>query len=190
MVPFVGRVTGNISGLAARRVVSPEAADVHTSTIETYSDDLHNFLATSNNQPLDTDYVIGARRRQTLYVDQEKIMLMRNQFLKKEQKDAHNSLVENIVFAGVVGTTKTANGTLNMIAGWRYPRKTHTNAQLYAAATTTYTVGVSFAVLETARLAIGFEWNNWKLRNSDLLPSNQFNRRLRLLDNMDALLGK
>lgn len=43
VVPLVGRVTGNISGLAARRTVSQEVADVHTSTTETYSSDLNNF---------------------------------------------------------------------------------------------------------------------------------------------------
>ncbi len=144
----------------------------------------------TDNQPVDSDYILGVRRRLSLYADQEKIMIMRNQFVKKEQKDAHNSLVENIVFAGVVGTTKMADGTLTMIAGWRYPLNNHTNAQLYAAGTTAYTVGASFAVLETARLAIEFEHSNWKLRNSDLLPSNQFKKRLILLDNMDSFLGK
>jgi hypothetical protein len=187
VTPLIGRITGNISGLVAREIVSKEATDVHASTTEEYSEDFRKFLALNENHPGSTDYFAAIDARRFLYEDQEKIMLMRNRFLKKEQKDARNSLLENIVFAGVVGPTKMANGTLTMIGGWHYPTSV-TGSKLYAAATTAYTVGAGFATLETARLAAEFEWSNWKLRNSDLLPSNQFNRRLRMLDNMDCFL--
>jgi len=189
IIPLVGRVTGNVSGLAARTIVSHEAAEIHTSTIETYSSDFRRLLAMDDGRSTSTYYATALRNRRSLYEDQEKIMLMRRQFLNKELKDAHNTLIENVVFGGVVGSTKMTYGILDMIAAWHYPQNTTNASKIYAAGTTTYTVGLGFAALETARLAAEFEWSNWKLRNSDLLPSNQFNRRLRMLDNMDSLLG-
>ncbi len=188
--PLVGRVTGNISGVAARRIVAEEEVDVHASTIESYRTDYQHFLAMNDRNNANTEYVTALRKRLSLYEDQQTIMLMRKQFLQKEKSDARNSLIENIVFAGIVGPAKIANGTNTMIAGWHYSHNTPTASKLYAAGTTTYIPAVAFSMLETARLAVVFERSQWKLKNSDLLPSNQLKKRLSMLDNMDNLLGK
>ncbi len=188
ITPAVGRVTGNISGLTARDIVSQEAADVHTSTIGAYSADYRQFLAINDNRSTSTDYGRAVSNRRSLYADQEKIMFMRNQYLKKEQKEARGTFFENVVYAGIVGPTKMTNGLMGMIAGWHYPQSASTAAKFYAAGSTTYTAGVSFSVLETARLWVVFEGSSWKLRHSDMLPSNHYKTRLLLLDNMDTLL--
>ena len=188
--PLVGRVTGNISGLTARRIVKQESLDLHNMSIETYREDYQKFLALHKSNRGSTFYVAAAQNRLPLYEDQEKIMLMRKQFLQNEKKQAHGTFVENIIFAGIVGPTKMANGTLIMIAGWQYPHNSYYSRRLFAAATTAYVPGAAFSILETTRLWAVFERNNWKLRNSDMLPSNQLNSRLRMLDNMNSVLGR
>ena len=187
--PLVGRVTGNVSGLAARRIVSQESLDLHNCTVNTYRLDYQNFLESCKTFKHNSIYTQGALARIPLYEEQQRIMTMKERYLAKEKKEAHKTLVENIVFASIVGPTKIANGTLTMIGGWHYAHNPFIASRLFAAGTTAYVPGAAFAFLETTRLWASFERNNIKLKNSELLPSNQLNRRLRMLDNMNSILG-
>ena len=190
ITPVVGRVTGNVAGLAAERTVSKELTHIQATTADTYLSDKEEFFtlikANINNSP----YLSALHERQDLYDHQEELLLSSREFSRKQRQRARGTLIENIIFAGMVGPPRIANGILGMIGFWHYYNNSPDRNRLVAAGNTAYLAGNTFNVLETARVQASIEWNNRKLAKTNLLPRQQFNHRLQLLNDMDQVLTK
>ena len=190
VIPVVGRVTGNMSGLAAAKTASKELTNIQATNAETYLSDKEQFLSITKQTSADTPYLSGIRRRETLYDQQAELLVSSRQFLQKRRDEARRTLKENILFASIVGPPRIANGTLGMIANWHYYNNSPDRNKLMAAGTTAYLVGNTFNMFETARVQAGIELNNIKLAKTNLLPKQQFGHRLQMLDEMDRILTK
>ncbi len=190
VTPMVGRVTGNLSGLAAARTASRELTHIQTTNAEIYLSDKDQFLRTLKDQTADTPYLSGLYKRKALYEKQEEIFLSAQQFLKRQRERARGTLTENIVFAALVGPPRIANGVLGMIGSWHYYNNSPDRNRLFAAGTTAYLAGTTFNMFETARVQAFIELQNRELAKTNLLPRQQFNHRLDLLENMDQILTK
>jgi hypothetical protein len=190
VTPVVGRVTGNMSGLAARRVSSKELTNINVKSVDAYSKDKENFLVAINDKTESSSYLLGARKRAALYNQEEEILLGMHKLLVKQRKDAHGALVENIVFAGVVAPPRIANGTLGMISGWHYYDNLDRANKLYTGGNTAYLVGNSFNMFETGRVWVSSEMSDHRSKQIGMLPRQQFNDRLRRLDEMEKVLNR
>lgn len=190
VTPVVGRVTGNMSGMAAEKIASKELLHVHTNNAETYLSDKDQFLATVNEGTKDTPYISQAYKRKDLYNQQAELLLSKQAFLKRQRKAASGTLKENILFAGIVGPPRIANGTLGMIGGWHYYNNSPDRNRLFAAGNTAYLAGTTFNMFETARVQAAIELSNHRLAKTNLLPRQQFMHRLETLESMDQTLSK
>ncbi len=185
VTPVVGRVTGNMSGLAARRVSSRELTDINVKSVDAYSKEKEHFLAAVSHVNENSPYLTGARKRISFYNQEENLLQGMHQYLLKQRKDAHGTTVENVVFASIVAPPRIANGTLGMIAGWHYyDDRTRAN-KLYAGGNTAYVAGNSFNMFETARVWVSAELSDHRAEKIRMLPRQQFNDRLRALDDME-----
>lgn len=185
VTPVVGRVTGNMSGLAARRVSSKELTNVSVKSVDAYSQEKQRFIAATTDLNETSPYLSGARKRVSFYNQEESLFLGTHQFLVQQRKDAHGALVENIVFAGAVAPPRIANGILGMIAGWHYYDDVGRANKLYAGGNTAYLAGNSFNMFETARVWVSAEMSDHSREKARMLPRQQFNDRLHALDEME-----
>jgi hypothetical protein len=190
VTPVVGRVTGNMSGLAARRVSSTELTNVSVRSVDVYAKERLRFLSVTSATAGSSPYLLAARQRASFYEQEENILRSMHSLLQKQRKDAHGALVENVVFASVVAPPRITNGILGMIAGWHYYNRTDRANKLYAAGNTAYLVGNSFNMFETARVLESAELSEHRLKKAGMLPRQQFNTRLQTLDAMEKGLKK
>lgn len=190
ITPIVGRVTGNVAGLAAARTASKELTHMQATSADIYLSDKEQLLAMIKGNTTGTSYLSAVRKHQEFYDHQQELLLSSGDFLRKQRQRARGTLIENIIFAGVVGPPRIANGILGMIGSWHYYNNSPDRNRLIAAGNTAYLVGNTFNVLETARVQASIEWNDRTLAKTNLLPRQQFNHRLQLLDNMDQILTK
>ena len=188
--PAVGRVTGNMSGLAARRVCSKELTNINVQSVDAFSKDKDVFLEAISDKTNNSPFLLEARKRAAIYDNEEKFFLSMQPLVEKQRKDARGALIENIIFAGVVGPPRIANGTLGMISGWHYFKNTNRANKLYAGGNTAFTVGNSFNMLETARVWLSAELSDHRSKKIGMLPQQQYNDRLRRLEEMEQVLTK
>jgi hypothetical protein len=190
LTPIFGRVTGNVSGLAAKRSVSKELTDVQSATAAIYAAHKQNFAAVTNEATDNTPYLIGARRRQAFYDEHEKLLVELEQFFKRQRKSGRDTTRENIAFAAAVGPPRIANGVTGILGGWDYYGKPPTANKVYAAGLTTYTAGTGINILETARVFVSSEVTRRTLAKRNQLPRQRLNARIRVLDDMSQILKK
>jgi len=188
LTPVVGRVTGNISGLAAQKVTSKELTHIGAHNAETFSLHRQQFTRLVADNISETGYVLNARRRQGLYAQEETLLLSTRQFLKAQRERASGTMRENIIFAAAVGPPRVANGVLGILGGWEYSNNRNTRDKLLAAGSTGYLAGTSFNLLETTRVEVSAEIQNRELEKAQLLPRQQFAQRLHRLYDMEKIL--
>lgn len=184
LTPVVGRVTGNLSGLAARRLVSAELNDVAVKDLSVLSADrqaLVNLIGKQNEQK---NVPSGLNQRLSVYQSTESLLKDNERYRASQQKRAHETLVENVVFAGVVAPPRIANGITQIIGGWRAVPNHSLANKLYAAGATAYAAGTGFNIMETIRVQANFELNNYKQKKKGGTTKQQFAGRLKRLDDM------
>lgn len=193
LTPIVGRVTGNVSGLAARRLVSPELTSVATKDLTVFSSDrekLLSFIAKpsviSGQQP---EPKTELATRTAIYEGIEKVMKETLRYQESQAKRAHATLIENVTFAGIVGPPRIANGICQVLGGWRYYTNHSLANKVFAAGATAYASGTAINILETARVQAAFERRYHTQRKTHSTSREQFLGRLKRLDEMHTLLS-
>ena len=190
VTPSVGRVTGNLSGLAAEKTASTELTNMHADNAKSFSTHRDQFIAITNSINEHTPYLESAQKRQELYGQGARSASSMQQFLLNERKRSAGTLRENIVFASIVGPPRVAGGIENVLSGWKYYDNRVTASRLSAAGATGNLVGAGFAMFETARVEVSSELYNKKQAKSNLLPKQQFQQRLLSLDKMEEDLNQ
>ncbi len=188
VTPSVGRVTGNLSGLAAARTASKELTNVQADNAKDFSLHRDQFVAIANDSTENTPYLNSARKREQLYKESESSATSMQQFLLNQRKRGQGTLRENIVFASIVGPPRLASGIENVLVGWKYYDNRVRASRLSAAGATGNAVGAGFAMFETARVEVSSELYNRKQARTNLLPRQQFTQRLQSLDEMEEAL--
>ncbi len=190
VTPTVGRATGNISGSAARRLVPNRLRGTEVKTLEQFSSDrqeLARMLSRASNSNTDANrYAELLARRAGAFGTAEKFIRQVNQAQLAEKKKARASLIENVTFAGLVGPPRIGNGITQVLAGWRYYTDPPLANKVLAAGATAYASGASINLAETARLNLLFEYRNWRQIKTHTTNKDQFNSRLKLLDEIKA----
>ncbi|HEY9681341.1 MAG TPA: hypothetical protein V6C86_07165 [Oculatellaceae cyanobacterium] len=183
LVPAAGRVTGNLSASGARKLVSKELRDIEAHEIRDYMHDADSLRAIVGTPTVSLQSAYAARmaQRSKSFSIFAELLNDVNKYQEAQQKKAHASLVENVTFAALVGPPRIANGVTQVLGAWRFEPDAPFANKLFAAGATAYTVGTSINLLETIRLNINFERNNWKTRNKGG-SVRQFQHRLKLLD--------
>jgi hypothetical protein len=190
ITPAVGRVTGNLSGLAAERTVSGELTNIQATRAETFIEDRQKFLSLLETNQGKTTYLRGARARSELYTRQDEIIVGTREFLNKQRERARGTLQENLIFAGIVAPPRISNGILTMIGTWHYYANSPTRNKLGAAGNTAYLGGNTFNMFETARVQASLEWHNHKEAKTNLSPYQHFHNRLQIIDALDKRLSQ
>ncbi len=190
LVPGVGRVTGNLSGLAAQKTISKELPNIQGTHTETFLLDKQQLLALTSKTTASSPNSQGTRKRLALYDQQGELLLRSREFSRNQRDEARRTLKENILFASIVGPPRIAYGTLGMIGSWHYYHNEPDRYRLYAAGATSYLVGTTFNMAEEIRVQALIELNDRKLAKSHLLPKQQFMQKLQRLDDMDQILTK
>lgn len=193
LTPAVGRVSGNLSGLAARRLTSKELAEVGVKDLSIFSADRLSLLQLYNNKNNllpGTPALSGLPQRLAIYENTEKLLKDNIAYREKQRQRARETLIENIIFAGIVGPPRITNGITQVLGGWHYYTDPPKANKLYAAGATAYAAGTAFNSLETARVQAEFEWRNLKQRKTHSTPKDQFKSRLQRLDQMATQLKK
>ncbi len=182
--PVVGRVSGNLAGLVDRRIVSKNFVNVQSHEARTFADHRQVFAQLLSQADSSSDVLARAR----IYDGEEKLLLAQQGNLQREHRLANSTTIENVVFAGVVGSTRISQGVLGMLGGWHYYNKPWINARLTAAGATAYGAGSLFNILETARVRTSAEIASHKLKTQHLLPSQIVQDRIDSLDSMENTL--
>ena len=182
--PVVGRVSGNLAGLVDRRIVSKNFVNVQSHEARTFADHRQVFAQLLSQADSSSDVLARAH----IYDGEEKLLLAQQGNLQREHRLAKSTTIENVVFAGVVGSTRISQGVLGMIGGWHYYNKPWINARLTAAGATAYGAGSLFNILETARVRTSAEIGSHKLKTQHLLPSQVVQDRIDSLDSMENTL--
>jgi hypothetical protein len=192
--PAVGRITSNVSAVAARRLVSKKMQNLEEIDAAALDKHRHQFLTliaeNSNNQSKDSTasagYLQVASARLNVFAKEEKMLYDIEKGVAADRRTAHENLVENIAFAAAVAPPRIANGITQTIGGWRY-YKDHTNAQrLYFAGNTAYLAATGVNILETARI----EFNAEQRFHSQAVNHNsnreRIGARIKTLDEMKS----
>jgi hypothetical protein len=185
--PIVGRVTGNLSGMAARRLVSKELTNIEARDSIIF--DRHRAVLISALSGSGKSEVTEAcSKRLSFYAEEEKLMEEMNSYFANERKRARNSLIENVTFASLVGPTRVANGTLQTVGAWRYFNDTAVANKLFFAGTATYMAGTALNMLETARVQASEELRQHRLGKKQMRGRQRFSRRIERLENLERSL--
>jgi hypothetical protein len=182
--PVVGRVSGNLAGLVDRRIVSKNFVNVQSQEARTFADHRQVYAQLLSQAASSTDALTRAR----IYDGEEKLLLAQQGNLQREHRQAKSTTVENVVFAGLVGSTRITQGVLGMVGAWHYYNKPWINSRLTAAGATAYGAGSLFNILETARVRTSAEVTSHKLKTQHLLPSQVVQDRIDSLDSMENAL--
>ncbi|MBY0358153.1 MAG: hypothetical protein K2W82_09145 [Candidatus Obscuribacterales bacterium] len=187
LTPVVGRVSGNVSGLAARRLVSRELTTVRVKDLDTFVADKQKLTSALNKSSDSADSLrAGISDRLAVYEQVEGLLRSNIKYSESQAKKAHATLVENVVFAGAVAPPRIANGVMQILGGWRYYTNPPLANKMYAAGATAYSAGTAFNILETMRVQASFERNYHKQRKTHSTSKDQFKNRLKRLDEMQA----
>ncbi|HEY9715796.1 MAG TPA: hypothetical protein V6C72_20145, partial [Chroococcales cyanobacterium] len=188
VTPFVGRITGDLSESTARRLVSNELINVSVNSLNTLVEDRQRLVValaagTSERAPGSHGAMLSERLK--AYGSFEKLLKETTSFQEAQRKRAHDSLVENIVFATLVGPPRITNGITQVIGGWRCYTDPPQANKLFAAGSTAYAVGSSINLAETVRLQTVFERRRYKQKKAHSTTADQFRKRLQLLDGVE-----
>jgi hypothetical protein len=184
--PVVGRVTGNISGSAARRLVSKELVNVNVRTSDVFVSDRKRLAALQESASKAGVNAPGLTHRMSLYAEQEKLMDNMNTYFRNERKRAHNSLVENVTFASLVGPPRISNGITQIIGGWKYYNDNAGRERMYLAGNISYAYGTAINMLETARVQASEELRQYRLGKKHMKTKQRFQARLEALDRLES----
>lgn len=195
LTPAVGRVTGNLSGMAARRLVSKEIADVEVSDVQTLANDTQDFLkklkaaaAQSGEGNLSSISAAGLKRA-AVYENAERLFYENAQYQESQRKKASASLKENILFASLVAPPRITAGINQVLGGWRYYRTPPVANKLYAAGATAYASGTAVNIAETIRLHVNFERNRHEQVREKKTPLEQYHKRIETLKSLEKSFG-
>jgi hypothetical protein len=200
VTPIVGRVTGNVSGVAARRLVSGELVNVEDIHTERFQADRKQLAvlalaaaapsAAGSSERSGAQTTTNARlnARLAVYEQEQQLLTKMESYFKAQRKRARGTLVENIAFASIVAPARVSSGITSVIGGWRYWQDPNVRNGQFAAGTTAYAAGTGINILETGRLAVTSELNNAKASRKHALPRQVLSDRLQRLDQMDKLL--
>jgi hypothetical protein len=187
LVPAAGRVTGNLSAASARKLTSRELRDIEVHEIGDYmrdADNLRAIVGTPTNS-IQSAYAARMAPRADSFSLFAQLLQDINKYQESQRKKAHASLVENVIFAALVGPPRIANGVTQVLGSWRFYNNEPFANKLFAAGATAFAAGTSINLLETVRLDYNFERNNWKTRRKGG-TERQFQQRLKLLDAVKA----
>jgi hypothetical protein len=207
VTPIVGRVTGNVSGVAARRLVSSELVNVDEIHTERFEADRKQLAVLaqaaaggaasgSSDMPEGVQTNANARSntrlhaRLAVYEQEQQLLTKMESYFKAQRKRARGTLVENIAFASIVAPARVSSGITSVIGGWRYWQDPNVRNGQFAAGTTAYAAGTGINILETGRLAVTSELNNAKASRKHALPRQVLTDRLNRLDEMDKLIKR
>ncbi len=202
VTPVVGRVTGNISGLAARRLVSKELVHVDEIDSEQLAADrkrLSELIGSANQQndiqQNNASSNLGGRTnlvaaRLPIYEHEQELVAGMEKNFAAQRKRARKTLEENVAFASIVGPARMSSGILGIFGGWRYWTDPNVANGYYAAGATAYASGTAVNMLETGRLALASELSNRKMARKHTLPRQVIADRLKTLNEMEDLIAK
>ena len=185
ITPAVGRVTGNLSGLAAAKIVSKDLTNMQAENTRNFALHKREFISALNNVSDSTPYLNRAKHRQKVYDNGEQSSISMQQFLLNQRQKAKGTLRENIVFASIVGPPRVNSGIAAILGAWKYHNNRITASKLFAASTTANCAAAGFAMFETARVEISAELYAHKMAKSNLLPKQQFEQRIQALTQME-----
>ncbi len=187
--PVVGRVSGNLSGNAARRLVSKELINVNVRTSDVFETDRKRLITLQEKATRAGVASSGLAQRMPLYAEQEKLMRDMNGYFKNERKRAHNTLVENVTFASLVGPPRIANGVTGIVGGYRYYRDSAARERMFLAGNISYACGTGLNMLETARLQANEELRQYHLGKTHMRTNQRFQARLQALNRLESTVN-
>jgi hypothetical protein len=109
-----------------------------------------------------------------------------NGYIKNERKRAHNTLVENVTFASLVGPPRIANGITGIVGGYRYYGDSNARERMYLAGNISYACGTGLNMLETARVQASEELRQYRLGKKHMRTKQRFQARLQTLDRLES----
>ena len=186
--PIVGRVSGNISGTAARKLVSKELTNINTKSSAVFAADRKKLAAICQQGGASETACAGIIGRLPLYSEQQRLMDDMNSYFASERRRAHNTLIENIAFASAVGPPRAASGVTGIVGGWRYYQDTDAKERLYLAGNIAYLAGTSVNVVETARVQASEELRQYKLGKKHMRTGTRLKARVAALEKLQTSL--
>jgi hypothetical protein len=184
--PVVGRVSGNLSGSAARRLVSKELVNVNARTSDVFEADRKRLVTLQERASSAGIASSGLTQRMPLYAEQEKLMREMNGYFKNERKRAHGTLVENVTFASIVGPTRISNGMTGVIGGYRYFNDPAGRERMFLGSNIGYMFGTGLNILETARVQANEELRQHRAGKMHMRADQRFQARLQALDRLES----
>jgi hypothetical protein len=112
-----------------------------------------------------------------------------NGYFKNERKRAHNTLVENVTFASLVGPPRIANGVTGIVGGYRYYRDSAARERMFLAGNISYACGTGLNMLETARLQANEELRQYHLGKTHMRTNQRFQARLQALNRLESTVN-
>jgi hypothetical protein len=109
-----------------------------------------------------------------------------NGYFKNERKRAHNTLVENVTFASIVGPTRVSNGVNGVVGGYRYYRDSPGRERMFLAGNISYACGTGLNMLETARVQANEELRQYRQGKLHMRTKQRFQARLQALDRLET----
>jgi hypothetical protein len=188
-IPFAGRVAGNWAGTVDRRIVNH---DYGRTIAENTSDAFHDRSEMINclQEAVRSDLDPGLNLKDTytrLFAYSQLCDIMKDHEVNigRLLERAKRALVENVVYAGVVGSSKVTLGVCNMIGGWHYSNSPWMVSRLSAVGNTAYTAGTAFSIVENLRVLYSQQVMKNRLQDEHLLPAQMYRERLQMLDAVD-----
>ena len=184
LTPVFGRVSGNFAGIVARKTASEK--ELHLTALSAdvfYRDRLA--LDDALLRHAVGDIPAGVSNRRSIYEKEQNILEERGIQISSRAREAHSTLMENIVYANIVGNTKIAFGITTTDAFWREWNTPWIANRLVAAGTTAYAAGAAFAIIENARVRIQKQKSDNAKAKQGMTFGQVLARRLDTLDKMD-----
>ena len=188
--PVFGRVSGNLAGLADRRIVNKDFADAQARGTDTFVRDRLRLTTILNEPGASATVRSDEMTRGEVYAHQEALLLAQERNIERERKQARKTTVENVVTGAVVGSSRMTAGILGMVGAWKYPDAPWISSRYTAAASTIYGAGAAFNSMETARVRISQALHDRRDARRGLLPRQVLKQRLATLDVMSQLLTR
>ncbi len=186
--PVIGRVSGNLAGLADRRLVSKEFADLQASETSAFMRDRLHYSETLKQNNVPPSSANLEKKLAEIFAAEESLLLTQEVNIENERKQAKKTTVENVITGSVVGSSRMAAGILGMVGTWKYPDRRWISSRYTAAACTIYGAGTAFNSLETARVRIAQVRHERKEKERGSMPRQVLQERLAALDAMSQSL--
>jgi hypothetical protein len=188
--PVFGRTSGNLAGLVDRRIVSKDFAEKQSARTSEFNSDrqrLSVLLAAKHDKASNLDSF--SVRSHDVYERVGQLLAAEERSTSIERKRAKQTTAENVVFGTIVGSSRIGQGVTGMLAAWEYPNQKWMASRMTAAGSTAYGAGTAFNIIETARVRLTDELQTRALRRKGLLPSQELQKRLSGLSEIQDSLG-